>query len=148
MPEMLRPRARPSGRLDHARPRRVAALLLCGLLLAGAVGCQRGAREANEPARKIRFRLEALDAEGLTGTPGALRAVSYEFCIPDRRECRAEVYRLDPSVEFMPGSRGRAGCGPGQLLCVGNTHQPDWRQVLNDLASLGYVARIEEWTGE
>lgn len=148
MPGMLRLPARPPGRLNRPRPRRVAALLLCGLLLAAAAGCQRSAIEADTPARKIRFRLEALDADGLTGAPGALRAVAYEFCIPDRRECRAEVYRLDPSVEFMPGSRGRAGCGPGQLLCVGNTHQPDWRQVLNGLASLGYVARIEEWTGE
>lgn len=145
---MLQLLAPPPGRLNPHRPGRVAFLLWCGLLLAGASGCQRGALDANTPARKIRFRVEALDADGLTGAPGALRAVRYEFCIPDRRECRAEVYRLDPSVEFMPGSRGRAGCGPGQLLCVGNTHQPDWRQVLNGLASLRYVVRIEEWTGE
>lgn len=129
--------------------RRALAGLMAGLLLSGAgAGCQRNPRADTSPAHKIRLKLETIDAEGLAGPPGGLRAVTYEFCIPDRKECRAEVYRLDPSVEFMPGSRGRVGCGPGQLLCVGNTHQPDWRAVLNSLAALGYVARIEEWTGE
>lgn len=125
------------------------ACLVVGLLLGGTgAGCPRRPRADATPAHKIRLKLETIDAEGLTGPPGGLRAVRYEFCIPDRKECRAEVYRLDPSVEFMPGSRGRAGCGPGELLCVGNTHQPDWRAVLESLATLGYVARIEEWTGE
>jgi hypothetical protein len=148
MRRMLHILSRARRRPHRFRPGRLVALLFCLGLGLGAAACQRHPIDAATPARKIRLKLDALDAEGLTGPPGGLRAVRYEFCIPDRHDCRAEVYRLDPSVEFMPGSRGRAGCGPGELLCVGNTHQPDWRQVLNNLAQLGYVARIVEWTGE
>jgi hypothetical protein len=44
----------------------------------------------------------------------------------------------------MRGARGRIGCGTDEVLCLGSTHQPEWRQVLTNLARLPYVRRIAE----
>jgi hypothetical protein len=80
--------------------------------------------------------------DGLRGPPGGQQALHYEFCIPNTDACKAEVRALDPTVEFSPGSRGRIGAGPGQCLCIGSTHQPEWRRTLEGLAKLSYVNRI------
>jgi hypothetical protein len=44
----------------------------------------------------------------------------------------------------MAGSPGRIGCGKTSWLIVGSTHQPNYKRVLYDLASLTYVAKIQE----
>jgi hypothetical protein len=100
-----------------------------------------GTAAANQ---KIAFDLGRLNADGLVGPPDGLRAISYELCVPDRSECLAEVQRIDPSLELMRGARGRIGCEADQVLCLGSTHQPEWRQVLTRLADLPYVTRIAE----
>jgi hypothetical protein len=94
--------------------------------------------------QKITFDVGGLDAEGLTGPPDGRHSVSYEFCIPDTAECKAEVKSIDPTVEFMPGCSGRIGCTEGECLCIGSTHQESWRQVLRRLAKLKYIKRIDE----
>jgi hypothetical protein len=43
----------------------------------------------------------------------------------------------------MAGSRGRIGCGPDQVLVLGNTHQPGFAAVLQALARLPFIRRIE-----
>jgi hypothetical protein len=93
---------------------------------------------------KIQLDLAELDAAGLKGPADGLRAVSYEFCIPNRPECETEVRQIDARVTFMHGARGRIGCGTDQILCVGSTHQPEFRAVLSRLAALPYVERIVE----
>ena len=50
---------------------------------------------------------------------------------------------IDGSVE-MHRSRGRVGCSGGELLCIGSTHQPGYREVLDALTRLPYVTRIEQ----
>lgn len=110
------------------------ALLVAPLLL--IAGCR-------EPAHDlIELDLDALDADGLRGPPDGRVAMAYEFAIPDTPEARAAVRRIDPTVEFMPGSRGRIGAGAGQCLCVGSTHQPRHRDVLFALARLPGITRI------
>ena len=94
--------------------------------------------------RKVEFDLAQLDAEGLRGPADGKVAVSYEFCIPNTDECKARVKAIDPTVQFMPGSRGRIGAGKQECLCIGSTHQKNFRQVLQALANLPYVARIIE----
>jgi hypothetical protein len=64
--------------------------------------------------------------------------------IPNTEQHRAEVRRIDPSVQFMAGSRGRIGAGEGQCLCIGETHQKDFRAVLRSLSELPYIERIIE----
>ncbi len=101
-------------------------------------------RVAADEFRKIEFDVSAIDADGLRGPPDGKVSVSYEFAIPDKPACKAEVSRIDPSVQFMCGSRGRIGAKPGECLCVGSTHQKNFRQVLQRLAELPCVARIIE----
>ncbi|HWH46208.1 MAG TPA: hypothetical protein VN664_00305 [Burkholderiales bacterium] len=93
---------------------------------------------------KIDVDLENVNSEGLRGPPDGLRAVHYEFCIPADEESAKEVRSIDPSAQFMRGSRGRIGCARDQVLVVGNTHQRSYRQVLERLAALEYVTRIAE----
>ena len=105
-----------------------------------------GGEKAVQPAEagKIKFRLDNIRADGLRGPADGLVAVSYEFCVPADAAVYAEVKRLDPSVQITPGGRGRVGCLAKQALCIGNTHQADWRGVLTRLAALGYVKEIRE----
>ncbi len=95
-------------------------------------------------ASVITFDLESIDEEGLTGPPGGLRSVSYEFCIPADSARAAEVLAMDPSLEFYDTSPGRIGCSDTQTLCIGSTHQPEWRSILERLAALDYVTRIDQ----
>ncbi len=112
-------------------------LLMAGALLAAC-------SNAPDPRNKIQFDLGRLDAEGLQGPPDGKRSLSYEFCTPNTPEARAEVAAIDPSVRFSCSSPGRIGCGPGECLSLGDSHQNDHRQRLLALAALPYIRRIEE----
>ena len=93
---------------------------------------------------KITFDLSKLDESGLHGPPEGKRAPSYEFCIPDTRQYRTEVKQINPSINFFAESPGRIGCGKHESLCIGSTHQKDFKGVLQRLAELPYVQRIDE----
>lgn len=114
------------------------------LLLATAVLCLAACAVApvSTPSAKIRFSLESIRADGLSGPPDGLVSVDYEYCIPADPAKTAEVKRLDPSAQVSLVARGRIGRKDGQALCTGNTHQRDWRGVLDRLAALEYVAEI------
>jgi hypothetical protein len=94
--------------------------------------------------QKITFDLSRLDDEGLYGAADAKRALSYEFCIPNTVQNRAEVERIDTTVKFFAESPGRIGCGKHESLCIGSTHQKDFRRILQKLAELPYVQRIDQ----
>lgn len=96
------------------------------------------------PSARIQVDLSGVNAEGLRGPSNGLRAVHYEFCIPAGETYKSEVGRIDATAEFMPNSNGRIGCRTGEVLVVGNTHQPGYQQVLDRLASLSYIERIVE----
>ena len=112
-------------------------LLTAGALLAAC-------SNAPDPRDKIQFDFGRLDAEGLQGPPGGKRSLSYEFCTPNTPEARAEVAAVDPSVRFSCSSPGRIGCGPGECLSLGDSHQKDHRRHLLELAALPYIRRIDE----
>ncbi|MCL7975845.1 MAG: hypothetical protein M8863_00910 [marine benthic group bacterium] len=92
----------------------------------------------------ITFDLEPISEDGLTGPPDGLRSVSYEFCIPADSASAAEVLAIDPSLKLHSGSPGRIGCSDTQTLCIGSTHQPEWRSILERLSALDYVTRIDQ----
>ena len=94
-------------------------------------------------SEKIRLDLAGVNADGLYGPPNGLRALAYEFCIPAQPSLADEVRGIDPTVQVYSNSRGRIGCTPAEYLCIGSTHQPGYRAVLNQLAGLAYVARID-----
>jgi hypothetical protein len=93
--------------------------------------------------QKVELDLTQLDKDGLRGPSDGKVAVSYEFCIPNTETCKAEVKAIDPTIQFMPGSRGRIGAGKDECLCIGTTRK-DYRDILNHLAELQYVKRIIE----
>jgi hypothetical protein len=96
------------------------------------------------PLSKITFNLEQFNEHGLYGPPDGLRALHYEFCIPGDPVTAAQVRQIDPNIEISPTSRGRIGCTEGEYLCLGNTHQPNFKAVLFTLAKLPYVKRIDQ----
>ncbi|MEJ2091691.1 MAG: hypothetical protein P8X65_05800 [Syntrophobacterales bacterium] len=106
--------------------------------------CRAEAQVQVDPRSKITFNLEQLNESGLYGPPGGLRALHYEFCIPGDPGHEAEVRRIDPTIQIFKTSPGRVRCTEGEYLCVGNTHQPDFRMVLYKLANLPYVKRIDQ----
>jgi hypothetical protein len=124
----------------------LAASLFVGYVAAHVRGSAASAVRcaARDGRAKIAFDVAALDRDGLRGPADGKRALDYEFCIPDTPRLRAEVQAIDPGVRFMPGSRGRIGCGAGECLCIGSTAGKEFRTVLRRLAALPYVARIEE----
>jgi hypothetical protein len=114
----------------------LAAFPLLVLLLTAA-GCA-----APAVRHVIRFDVSGISGDGLVGPPDGRVAVDYEFCIPDLPDLRLDVKSIDPSIRFMDGSRGRVGCGPEQVLCVGSTHQPGWQGILLQLSQRSYITRI------
>lgn len=121
---------------------------LLGLLL-GFQGVISESRAEDRPAEvdplsKITFSLATLNDQGLFGSPGGLRALHYEFCIPGEAAVEAQVRQIDPTIQIFKKSRGRIGCPAGEYLCIGSTHQPGFKAVLLKLAKLPYVKRIDQ----
>jgi len=125
------------GAFQATRLLRVAPEASCGIV-------SMVADSAESVRHKIDFDISALDNEGLLGPQGGKRSLSYEFCIPDRVENRVEVERIDPTVSFSPESPGRIGCASQEILCIGSAHQRDFNTVLQQLAELPYVQRIQQ----
>lgn len=115
----------------------IAVIFLGGVFL----GCSEPEKEV-DPMLKVELDLSVLDEDGLRGPADGKVDVSYEFVIPDTGDCRAEVSRIDPTVRFVPSSKGRIGAKEGECLCIGSTHQPGYEDVLLSLAELPYVKRI------
>ncbi|EKQ68573.1 hypothetical protein OsccyDRAFT_3111 [Leptolyngbyaceae cyanobacterium JSC-12] len=97
--------------------------------------------------KKITFDLSQISPEGLIGSEGGLRSLSYEFCIPATAAALAEVQAIDSTVQYSR-SPGRIGCKQDQYLVIGHTHQYGWRVVLTNLVNLDYVQRIDQFWGE
>ena len=98
----------------------------------------------SSPEARLRFDLNRLDTAGLQGPPDGLRALHYEYCIPDHPEAIAAVRAIDPTLQIQGHSPGRVGCGADALLSLGHTHQPDHGAVLVRLAQLPFIAEIRE----
>lgn len=120
---------------------RVGALLAVSLIIAPVLA---GPPIPEADGGVIDFALCDLDSSGLIGPEGGKRALDYEFCIPEGAAFEADVRAIDTTAQFMPGSPGRIGCRPDQVLVLGNTHRPDFAFVLQALAELPYVERIQQ----
>lgn len=119
----------------------VVGLLVCPIALA----CPPAPDAA---LKKIQFDLAAISSEGLIGSGSGRRSQRYEFCIPKDDRAVAEVRAIDPTIELYPNSRGRVGCRQDQILAIGETHQPRWKEILLAIARLESVDRILPWFGE
>lgn len=110
------------------------------------IGCNNASKTVKPaaPVKKIEIDLSSLDENGLRGPDDGKVSVAYEFCIPDKPKFRTEVKAIDKTVEFYPGAKGRIGANSDECLCIGNTHQQDFRQVIEKLSRLTYIKRIIE----
>ncbi|MDX2229140.1 MAG: hypothetical protein NW220_05865 [Leptolyngbyaceae cyanobacterium bins.349] len=105
------------------------------------------ASQAATPLTKITIDLTRISPAGLVGPPDGLRSMSYEFCIPRHEAAIAEIQAIDPTLQYAR-SPGRIRCSQDQYLVIGNTHKPNWREILTKLAQLDYVQRIDQFFGE
>lgn len=130
---------------------RIVSLLACVVIVPSAICCclvvciscaQVRQHDAGAIWQKVELDLTQVDADGLRGPPDGKVDLAYEFCVPNTDQCKGQVAAIDPSVQFMPGSSGRVGAGKNDCLCIGSTHQKDYRQVLEKLARLPFVHRI------
>ena len=96
-----------------------------------------------DPNQKIRFDLTQFNDQGLYGPPDGLRLLDYEFCIPADPAFKAKVQVIDATLTIYAESPGRIGCKADEFLCIGNTGQPNFREVLLQLAALPKIERIE-----
>lgn len=131
--------------MNYQRLMWVLLLIMAMVLGLGQIQIQAGNGGLNlDPRSKITFDLEHLNAQGLYGPPGGLRALDYEFCIPADPALEAQVKAIDPTIVIHAGSKGRIGCTKEEFLCIGNTHQPDFKEILLKLASLPDVKQIKQ----
>lgn len=93
--------------------------------------------------QKIKIDFHLLDKDGLSGPPDGKTALNFEFCIPKDEKKWRELQKISPDLQKQIGGRGRIGCQADQWLIIGSTHQPQYKRILYELASLPYVARIE-----
>ncbi len=93
---------------------------------------------------KITFDPSLLNDEGLYGPPGGLRSLDYEFCIPTKEVYVEQVRKIDRSLVVHKKAKGRIACSQQEYLCIGNTHQSNFREVLAQLAALDYIKKIDQ----
>ena len=131
-----------------AIPGTTIAAFIAGFVALVLVMTVRHMDASGEPAPaafpKIAIDLTSVNAEGLRGPATGLRAVHYEYCIPSGERYAAEVRGIDATTRFQRSSRGRIGCSGDEVLVLGHTHQRGYREVLERLAALPYVSRIQE----
>ena len=92
---------------------------------------------------KINFDLSTFDDDGLYGKDNGKRAMDYEFSVPNKATLIEKVKAIDPSLKIHKTAKGRIGCSSKELLCIGNTHQKRFKEILIELANLDFVKRIE-----
>jgi hypothetical protein len=98
---------------------------------------------AQPASNKITFDLSRLDTSS-----NQAGSIMYEFCIPVGESYLAEVRSIDPTIRYLPDSRGRIGCRSDQALCLGRARGAQGRDLLLAIANLSYVERIDEFFGE
>ncbi|MFZ1584420.1 MAG: hypothetical protein WAT40_06660 [Saprospiraceae bacterium] len=122
---------------------KIVVSILVFLMLFSACSKKRAFNVDNIMESKIKFDLSQLDKDGLSGPDDGKRSISYEFCIPDNKINRDKVKKIDISIQFTK-AMGRSMCGKNQILCMGNTHQPNSVKVLERLSKLTYIEKITE----
>lgn len=91
---------------------------------------------------KIGFDPGLVGANGLIGPSSGRRALDYELCVPDLVLYREQVRSIDATLRFSR-SPGRVGCAGDELLVIGDSHRPGFQSIIEQLARLPYVKRID-----
>jgi hypothetical protein len=70
--------------------------------------------------------------------------INYEFCIPGNDETVKEVMSIDSTVGVYKNSKGRSGCSDAEWLCIGSSHQKNFKSIILALTKLNYIRKISE----
>ncbi|MFK7808551.1 MAG: hypothetical protein AB8F74_12170 [Saprospiraceae bacterium] len=119
-------------------------LILLAFSLLISCNSSKPSKDMMPPSPKITFDLSKINDDGLAGNGTGQVAVDYEFCIPASEGKATAVKVIDSSLRVMKKGRGRIGCTDREWLCIGSTHQKNWRKVLNQLTKLDYVKQINQ----
>ncbi|MCE2594881.1 hypothetical protein K6Y31_08645 [Motilimonas cestriensis] len=110
-------------------------------IAAGTFGCDRKINQLG----KADFDIKALDAHGLLNGV----AVDFEFCVANSDAVMEQVKASYPDLQFMAASRGRIDCdvradGKGeQVLVIGSTHVPKYREHFSELLASDEIAVVK-----
>ena len=88
------------------------------------------------------FSFSKLDKKGLIKKRGT--SLAYEFCIPNESEYLDKIKSIDKTIAIYKSSTGRIGCGENQILCIGETMDKNYKEIIIALTNLPYVKNINE----
>jgi hypothetical protein len=91
---------------------------------------------------KMNFEFSKLDKNGLIKKRGT--SLAYEFCIPNNETYIDKIKEIDESISIYKSGSGRIGCSNNEILCIGETHNKDYKRILTQIAELEYVKSINE----
>ena len=91
---------------------------------------------------KMNFEFSKLDKNGLIKKRGT--SLAYEFCIPNNETYLDKIKEIDESISIYKSGSGRIGCSKNEILCIGETHNKDYKRILTQIAELEYVKSINE----
>ena len=95
---------------------------------------------------KINFKLSNFTEDGMMMMPDKESSgyINYEFCIPARDEYFKEVSGIDTTLALYKTSKGRSKCSDKEWLCIGSSHQKNFKDVILALAKLSYIRQISQ----
>ena len=90
----------------------------------------------------MNFEFSKLYKNGLIKKRGT--SLAYEFCIPNNETYLDKIKEIDESISIYKSGSGRIGCSNNEILCIGETHNKDYKRILTQIAELEYVKSINE----
>jgi len=118
-------------------------LSLVAILIITIASCSLFKSKAVKQAEsKMNFEFSKLDKNGLIKKRGI--SLAYEFCIPNNETYLNKIKEIDESISIYKSGSGRIGCSNNEILCIGETHNKDYKRILTQIAELEYVKSINE----
>ncbi len=118
-------------------------LSLVAILIITIASCSLFKSKAVKQAEsKMNFEFSKLDKNGLIKKRGI--SLAYEFCIPNNETYLDKIKEIDESISIYKSGSGRIGCSNNEILCIGETHNKDYKRILTQIAELEYVKSINE----
>jgi hypothetical protein len=118
-------------------------LSLVAILIITIASCSLFKSKAVKQAEsKMNFEFSKLDKHGLIKKRGT--SLAYEFCIPNNETYLDKIKEIDESISIYKSGSGRIGCSNNEILCIGETHNKDYKRILTQIAELEYVKSINE----
>lgn len=118
-------------------------LSLVAILIITFASCSLFKSKAVKQAEsKMNFEFSKLYKNGLIKKRGT--SLAYEFCIPNNETYLDKIKEIDESISIYKSGSGRIGCSNNEILCIGETHNKDYKRILTQIAELEYVKSINE----